>query len=207
MSPEQDVPPILGGGAEEPRANASPSDWQKLSRDELLQELQLRQRELEQLRSQYFDLYELAPLGLLRLTGTGLLLEANLAAANLLHVERGQLVNRPFDQWVSAPYRQHWRRLCASALAADGRQALDLELAHGDGSRSLVHADCWRHVSPGGKVTLHLALTGVSPSVTTTRTSRRRNRPFACWRKTPSTRSPGSLPMDTSTMSRRPSWL
>jgi PAS domain-containing protein len=50
------------------------------------EELRKAQAELEESRSKYFDLYELAPIGYFTLDKKGLILEANLTGANLLGV-------------------------------------------------------------------------------------------------------------------------
>src|SRR6185369_15698261 len=64
------------------------------------EELRRTQEELEGSRARYFDLYDLAPVGYFTLSEQGLILEANLAAARLLGVERGALVKQPLSRFV-----------------------------------------------------------------------------------------------------------
>lgn len=64
------------------------------------EELCRTQRELEVSQARYFDLYDLAPVGYVTLSETGVILEANLAAATLLGVARGELLNRPFNRYI-----------------------------------------------------------------------------------------------------------
>src|SRR5688500_9024479 len=53
---------------------------------------------LKEARDDYSEIHDLAPLPLLTLTRSGLIRSANLAAAELLHQERSQLVGRSFAE-------------------------------------------------------------------------------------------------------------
>jgi len=64
------------------------------------EELNRAQRELELSRANYFDLYDLAPVGYLTLSARNLILELNLTAATLVGLERGRLLNLPFPQLI-----------------------------------------------------------------------------------------------------------
>jgi diguanylate cyclase (GGDEF)-like protein/PAS domain S-box-containing protein len=79
------------------------------------EELRRVQDELEESRARYFDLYDLAPIGYLTLDGEGHILEANLTAASLLGIEKGQLL----ENWATYffvredldVYRSHHQKL------------------------------------------------------------------------------------------------
>jgi PAS domain S-box-containing protein len=64
------------------------------------EELRRTQEELDASRARYFDLYDLAPVGYCTLSAKGLILEANLTAAALLDVPRGDLVNQPISKYI-----------------------------------------------------------------------------------------------------------
>ncbi len=64
------------------------------------EELAQTQVELEKTRDRYIDLYDFAPVGYLTLSEQGIILEANLAAASLLGVERNKLVKQRLDHFV-----------------------------------------------------------------------------------------------------------
>lgn len=64
------------------------------------EELRRAQEELDAARARYFDLYDLAPVGYLTLSENGLVLEANLTAANLLSVTRNALIRRPLTRFI-----------------------------------------------------------------------------------------------------------
>jgi len=64
------------------------------------EELSRTQVELDALRARYFDLFELAPVGYITLSDKGLISEANLTAATLLGVARGELMEQPFNHFI-----------------------------------------------------------------------------------------------------------
>jgi PAS domain S-box-containing protein len=64
------------------------------------EELRRAQREIEASRAKYVDLFDFAPVGYLTLSETGIVLEANLTAANLLGVEKSQLVKKPVTHFI-----------------------------------------------------------------------------------------------------------
>jgi len=68
----------------------------EMQNDELLR----TQVELEESRALYLDLYELAPVGYLTLNEKGLILQANLTAAELLGVVRSKLLKRPLSYFI-----------------------------------------------------------------------------------------------------------
>jgi PAS domain S-box-containing protein len=63
-------------------------------------ELRRARAELEVSRARYFDLYDLAPVGYFTVSEQGLIVEANLTAAGLLGVARGDLVERPLSRFI-----------------------------------------------------------------------------------------------------------
>jgi PAS domain S-box-containing protein len=75
------------------------------------EELRRVQTELEESRARYFDLYDLAPVGYLTLDDKGIILEANLTAARLLGVPRGDLVKQPLSKFILPEDQDtHYRR-------------------------------------------------------------------------------------------------
>jgi PAS domain S-box-containing protein len=63
-------------------------------------ELRRTQLELEESRSRYFELYDLAPVGYVTLSEEGLIERANLTVAGLLGVARGALVKAPWTRFI-----------------------------------------------------------------------------------------------------------
>jgi PAS domain-containing protein len=73
----------------------------EMQNDELVQ----KRMESEALLRQYTDLYDFVPLGYLTLTRDGMILMSNLTGANLLGVDRKNLIKRRFGVFVSAESR------------------------------------------------------------------------------------------------------
>lgn len=63
------------------------------------EELRQTQVKLHTARTHYFDLYDLAPVGYVTISQSGLILETNITAATLLDLPRGALVKRPISDF------------------------------------------------------------------------------------------------------------
>jgi PAS domain S-box-containing protein len=64
------------------------------------EELRRAQAELDASRARYFDLYDLAPVGYCTVSEKGIILKANLTAANMLGMARSELVERPITRLI-----------------------------------------------------------------------------------------------------------
>jgi PAS domain S-box-containing protein len=97
------------------------------------EELRRTQGELEASRSRYFDLYDLAPVGYVTLSEQGVILEANLTAADLLGVPRKALVRQPATRFILPEdqdlFYRHRRRLFETV----GPQKWELRMIKPDG--------------------------------------------------------------------------
>ena len=71
------------------------------------EELRKAQSEIEESRTRYSDLYDFAPVGYFTFDKHGLILEANLAAATELGVERSLLINKPFRAYIVTEDRDY----------------------------------------------------------------------------------------------------
>lgn len=82
------------------------------------EELQSIQQALNAERANYFDLYNLAPVGYYTLDGQGLIRQANLAVASLLGVSCAALIDQPLSRFVleddAGLYTDHYRQLLAT---------------------------------------------------------------------------------------------
>lgn len=91
------------------RISLSPDDTRRLLHELRVHQIELElqneelrraQLELEISHARFHDLYELAPVGYFMLSEEGLILQANLTAASLLGVARGQLIDQPLTRFI-----------------------------------------------------------------------------------------------------------
>ena len=105
------------------------------------EELRRVQGELEESRARYFDLYELAPVGYLTLDAQGVVLEANLTAAELLGVDRSRLVRKPVTRFIVREdqdvYYLHHQKL----FEMSAPQVCELRMTGRDGTTNWVQLD------------------------------------------------------------------
>lgn len=92
------------------------------------EELQAAQLALEASQARYFDLFDLAPMGYLALDDAGLIVDANLAAATLLGVDRTALIRQPLARFVVDPDRLAYRRCQQHVLATGAPQSCELKM-------------------------------------------------------------------------------
>lgn len=146
------------------------------TRESLLHELQVHQVELEmqneslrqsqvaleESRDRYAEFHDFAPVGYLALTRAGQIIEANLSAAAMLGLPRGQLPQHRFAGFVSLPCRDEWHRQFHRTLAQGGTRDFELDLEGADGRQRGVHAICRRKETLDGPPALLLTLTDIS---------------------------------------------
>ena len=134
-------------------------------------ELEMQNEELRQAhealgasRDRYLDLYELAPIGYLTLTGEALIAEINLTCAKLLGRERKQLINRRFASFVGEPDKERWYRLFHDVMEDSNGESrsFDLKMQRGDKSIIYTHVDCQLWVEVGAGPVLRMALADIT---------------------------------------------
>ena len=150
---------------------AAPPNIEELRYELRVREVQLEmqgealrqsQLALEEARSRCVELYDLAPVGYLTLTRSGLIVEANIAAATLLGLARQQLLDERFARFVVAADLDRWQLLFDAAMAPGGDQAFELSLNNADGTFACqVQVHC-RRVDTAAGPTLRLTLTDIS---------------------------------------------
>jgi PAS domain S-box-containing protein len=104
------------------------------------EELRRSRAEVEAWLERYTELYDFAPVGYVTLGRDGAILQANLAGASLLGVERGRLSGRRFGVLVAEPDRSVFdlflekafasraQEVCEVALLREGREPLNLHI-------------------------------------------------------------------------------
>ncbi len=107
--------------------------------------LQAAQYDLSEARDRYFDLYECAPVGYLALDVHGVIRSSNLTAAELLGIERKQLIGTRFEMLLAAEHRDASYLLLRRSATVDERQTTELRLENGAGITRWVRAEVGWH--------------------------------------------------------------
>jgi signal transduction histidine kinase/ActR/RegA family two-component response regulator len=127
---------------QEPQGSKARHQQSEADTQRLLHELEVHQIELEMqieelseardkmegLLEKYTDLYDFAPTGYLTFSPAGAIIEANLAASNLLEVARSSLVKRRFGSFLSATDLRVFSDFLQQAFASKARQSCEVTL-------------------------------------------------------------------------------
>jgi PAS domain S-box-containing protein len=97
------------------------------------EDLRNAQLELAESRDKYSDLYDFAPVGYFTLDEKGLIVESNLAGADLLGFERASLIRKGFSQFVAKGSQDVFTFHRKQALETGIKQVSELELKRRDG--------------------------------------------------------------------------
>jgi PAS domain S-box-containing protein len=97
------------------------------------EELRKAQVELEESRDSYSDLYDFAPIGYFTLDEKGLIVEVNLAGADLLGSERTSLIKKGFSQFVATGSQDAFYSHRKQVLETGSKQISELELKRKNG--------------------------------------------------------------------------
>ena len=108
-----------------------------------MQNEELRESEikLEDSRDKYFDLYNFAPVGYITLNERGLILDVNLAGASLLKVERLNLLNKAFIQFLDPDNRNKFHHHITKVKETGSKETTELKLLKTDKSSFYVHLE------------------------------------------------------------------
>jgi two-component system, chemotaxis family, sensor kinase Cph1 len=92
------------------------------------EELKVAQTNLEDSRRKYFDLYNFAPIGYFTLNKDGIIVDANLAGAELLGVERLNLYNTAFIQYITQDNLSQFHQYMMKVQDTDIKQSTEIKL-------------------------------------------------------------------------------
>jgi PAS domain S-box-containing protein len=121
----------------------SSQDMEKLGNELLVHQIELEmqneelrkaQLEIEESRTKYVELYDFAPVGYFTLNSKGMIVEANLAAATMLDVERSLLLRKPFSRFVLPEFRDLFHSHFKKTLSTDTKESCELQLMKRDGT-------------------------------------------------------------------------
>lgn len=108
-------------------------------------ELELQNEELRKAQSDFFvsqksfrDLFDCAPIGYVIISDKGIVLQANLAVAKILGIERSFLIGQAFSSWIDKDSQDEFY-LCRKSLLKTGQShSCEVQLKKNEGS--LIYA-------------------------------------------------------------------
>lgn len=92
------------------------------------EELRRAQKELEESRDRYSDLYDFAPVGYFSFDKNGLIIEVNLTGAKKLGVERNFLIKKPFSLFITIISKDVFYLHLRQVFSTGVRQTCELKL-------------------------------------------------------------------------------
>ena len=97
------------------------------------EELCATQLKLEASRAQYFNFYDLAPVGYLTLNEEGIILEANLTAASMLNLTKSEVVRQPLTRFIMSDDQDIYYLHRKALFTTKAHQECDLRMVKADG--------------------------------------------------------------------------
>jgi diguanylate cyclase (GGDEF)-like protein/PAS domain S-box-containing protein len=113
------------------------------------EELRRVQKELDEARARYYDLYYLAPVGYCTVSKEGFIEQANLAAMGLLDITHDKFIRQPFYRFIFKEDRNIYYLLCKQISGSIEPQSCDLRMVKDDGTAFWVHLTATSS-NPGG---------------------------------------------------------
>ncbi|MFZ5867695.1 MAG: PAS domain S-box protein [Thermodesulfobacteriota bacterium] len=99
------------------------------------EELRRTQRSLDASRDNYAELYDRAPVAYFSLDVKGTIVQANLAAASLLGIERGIMIGKPLQTYVLYDDRETLHLHCTSVLESREKRTCEIRLLKQNGDQ------------------------------------------------------------------------
>jgi len=126
------------------------------------EDLRRAQTDLDASRARYFDLYDMAPVGYCTVSEKGLILEANLAAANLLGLNREEMVKKPFSRWILKEDSDHFFLLHKELISSSEPQKCELRMVKAGGGAFWAHLEATAATAPDGAPACRVALIDIT---------------------------------------------
>ena len=124
--------------------------------------LRRTQLQLVEMQARYFDLYDLAPVSYCTVSETGIILEANLATAEMLGEARSSLVGQRISRYIRKEFQDTYY-LCRKLLFSSGeKQSCELHMAKMDGSDFWVNIVITSAKGAKGDYLVRMVLTDIT---------------------------------------------
>ena len=115
------------------------------------EELKRAQYEMEALAARYRDLYDFAPVGYMTLDDAGRIIEANLASALMLRLNRRELINRSFPALLAPASVNVYTEFRSLRVQAGVQKSYEFGLQRADGTALPVQAEVIAVGAEGGE--------------------------------------------------------
>jgi len=127
------------------------------------EELRVSQAELLKARNRYSDLYDFAPVGYLTIQTKGLIIEANLAFAEMMKLGRRQLIGKHLGALIHATSQNTYLLFLSKAQTLKGRQSCELCLNVSSDATYWVRMDSKVRPEAGSRLnTIDLSFTNIT---------------------------------------------
>lgn len=126
------------------------------------EELRRTQLQLDNVRERYFDLYDLAPVGYCTVNEQGVILEANIAAATLFGMLRGELIGKHINQFVAEIDKDSFYLYCKQLFVIDEPQICDFHIIKSDGTPFWANLVTTSTQDEKGETVLRIALSDIT---------------------------------------------
>lgn len=129
-----------------------------------LQNENLRQAQIELERSckKINDLYEFAPVSYLTVSDTGIVIEANLTAAEMLGVEKMNLLNTPFSKFILEEYQNTYYLCRRAILETKTSQCVELQMKKEGGDDFWGSCECKLIKDSGDDIYIRTVISDIS---------------------------------------------
>ncbi len=130
----------------------------EMQNEELLQ----TQESLEASRTEYFELYDLAPVGYMTVDDKGMILKVNLWVCNHLRENRMDLVNRPLSKWIVRQDEDLYFLFRKRFMAGEDGAECTLRMVRRGGECCWVHFSSVSTMDTAGRIVMRLAMSDVT---------------------------------------------
>jgi PAS domain S-box-containing protein len=109
----------------------SPEDFEKLINEleAQNQDLRERQREIQEARKRYLDLYDLAPIGYFIFDQKGTIVDLNLMGARMLGLPRNQIIGTPFALFVNREFMHPFNEHLKKVFSGNTKESCELKMS------------------------------------------------------------------------------
>lgn len=126
------------------------------------EELRRAHVQLEDSRSKYSDLYDLAPVGYFTFDEKGLILELNLTGAGMLGIERSRLIKKPFSNYILKEYQDEFFLHRGKVLDTSEKQTCEIKLKNKQGNEFYAQLESVPSLDPKGRKTCRTSVIDVT---------------------------------------------